>query len=110
MITMTAWWLCARPVDMRKSIDSLMVYALEHHQHLTGQNAYIFCNRSGTRLKVLVQDSAGFWLCLRRLDRGRFTWPADEKVYALQAEQFAWLCAGLDWQKWDKTLPQPKWL
>jgi transposase len=40
------------------------------------------------------------WLSVRRLHQGRFVWPrSGDAVYALTAEQFAWLSAGVDWQR-----------
>ncbi|WP_413544793.1 IS66 family insertion sequence element accessory protein TnpB [Acinetobacter baumannii] len=31
--------------------------------------AYLFCNKRGHRMKVLVHDGLGIWLCARRLNR-----------------------------------------
>ena len=62
--------------------------------------AFVFRNRSGSRIKVLVVDATGVWLCVRRLHEGRFVWPrSDARSCELDAEQFAWLCAGVDWQR-----------
>jgi transposase len=36
--------------------------------------AFIFRNRRATAVKVLVYDGQGFWLCHKRLSRGRFRW------------------------------------
>ena len=35
---------------------------------------YVFRNRSGTALKLLLYDGQGYWLCMKRLSQGRFTW------------------------------------
>ena len=35
---------------------------------------FVFRNRSATAMKVLVYDGQGFWLCHKRLSRGRFCW------------------------------------
>jgi transposase len=35
-------------------------------------HAYLFANRRGNRLKVLVHDGYGIWLANRRLNQGRF--------------------------------------
>ncbi|WP_409360207.1 IS66 family insertion sequence element accessory protein TnpB [Halomonas sp. YLB-10] len=36
--------------------------------------AYLFANRRGNRMKVLVHDGLGIWLCARRLNQGKFHW------------------------------------
>ena len=101
MIAVRHWWLSALPVDMRCGIDRLCARVLEASAAgLTPHTAYLFCNRGGTRLKVLVWDGLGFWLCARRLERGRFILPpAGADSVELTTEQFAWLAAGVDWQR-----------
>jgi transposase len=60
----------------------------------------VFANRRATRLKVLVFDGAGIWLCTRRLQEGRFVWPQDDReVLHLSEQQWRWLVAGLPWQR-----------
>jgi transposase len=39
-----------------------------------GGTVYVFRNRTGTTLKLLVYDGQGFWLCTKRLSHGRFSW------------------------------------
>jgi transposase len=37
----------------------------------------VFRNRRGTAIKLLAYDGQGFWLCHKRLSRGRFRyWPS----------------------------------
>ena len=72
---------------------------------------YVFANRRADRLKVLVYDGAGMWLCTRRLQAGSFAWPREGPDAAagsmnLTREQFDWLVAGLPWQR--LAAPQPK--
>jgi transposase len=62
--------------------------------------AYAFANRRRIRVKLLVWDGSGVWLCQRRLHRGHFTWPStDSAVCTLTVEQWRWLVAGVDWQR-----------
>ena len=97
----TGWWLAVAAIDLRCGIDRLLVAV----QTTLGRDAFdggafVFRNRAGTRIKVLVVDTTGVWLCVRRLHDGRFVWPRDDaKLCELNAEQFAWLCAGVDWQR-----------
>jgi transposase len=96
------------PVDLRCGIDRLLVMV----QELLGRDAfdggaYVFRNRSGTRMKVVCVDGQGVWLCVRRLHRGRFVWPrTSEGSCALSPEQFAWLAAGVDWQRLSQRAEQ----
>jgi transposase len=94
-------WLAVEPVDMRLGIDGLSLKV----QQALGRSpcdgsAYAFCNRRGTRLKLLVWDGTGVWLCVRRLHQGRFTWPQDDTpLWTLSAEQWQWLVSGVDWRR-----------
>jgi transposase len=59
------------------------------------------------RLKVLVYDGVGMWLCARRLQAGGFAWPRDRAgAFELTREQFDWLVAGLPWQRLSAPQPQ----
>lgn len=101
MLSPTGWWLVVAAMDLRCGMDRLLVavQALLGREAIDG-GAYVFCNRAGTRIKVLVVDATGVWLCVRRLHAGRFIWPRrDASLCELSAEQFAWLCAGVDWQR-----------
>jgi transposase len=74
------------PVDFRKGIDSLggvcrQVFA----QDPFSGALFVFRNRTGTAIKLLVYDGQGFWLCQKRLSKGRFQWwpPSAEGLMAL---------------------------
>ena len=70
-------------------------------------HAYVFANRRADRLKVLVYDGSGMWLCTRRLQRGSFAWPGEAAgSLSLTREQFDWLVAGLPWQRLGAPQPQ----
>lgn len=101
MLSPTGWWLAVAPIDLRCGIDRLLVQvqtALGREPFDGG--AYVFRNRAGTRIKVLCVDAHGVWLSVRRLHEGRFVWPrAGAGLCTLTAEQFAWLSAGVDWQR-----------
>jgi transposase len=86
-------WVCAQPVDMRKSIDGLAQLV----GPLLGQDAvcgslFVFLSRGRDKVKILWWDRHGFWLAYKRLEQGRF--PAFEALAggALSgAELMLWL-------------------
>ena len=68
-------WLAVELVDMRRGIDglSMIVQQVLGHPPCAG-SAFIFCNRVGNRIKVLLWDGTGVWLCQHRFHQGRFVW------------------------------------
>jgi transposase len=59
----------------------------------------IFCNGERTRLKGLFWDGSGLWVCAKRLEKGRFSWPdpdASLVCVTLGQEEFSRLIGGLD--------------
>lgn len=109
MIRIDAIWLALGASDLRGGIDKLLAlvvngFALGAQAH----HAYVFANRRADRLKVLVYDGSGLWLCTRRLQEGSFAWPCDPTSgsMALTHEQLDWLVAGLPWQRLSQRPPQ----
>lgn len=108
MIRIEAVWLAVGASDLRGGIDRLLgqvvrSFALGAQAH----HAYVFANRRADRLKILVYDGAGMWLCTRRLQAGGFVWPrGDGGTLDLSREQLDWLVAGLPWQRLGAVFPQ----
>ena len=67
-------------VDFRCQIDGLAAVCRQVFKQDPQSGAlFIFRNRSSTALKILTYDGDGFWLCHRRLSKGRLKWwPEDE--------------------------------
>lgn len=100
MLTPSGWWLAPAPVDLRCGMDRLLLQVQSLGGDPFAGGAWVFRNRTGSRIKVLCVDAQGVWLAVRRLHQGRFVWPrADAAVWAVSAEEFAWLAAGVDWQR-----------
>ncbi|NGX58742.1 MAG: hypothetical protein K940chlam3_01650 [Chlamydiae bacterium] len=63
------------PVDFRKGIDGLAGICLNHlNQDPLCGTIFLFRNRANTSIRALVYDGQGFWLCSKRLSKGRFHW------------------------------------
>jgi transposase len=86
-------YLACGVTDMRKSIDTLSVIVQNSFNlDLYGDSVFIFCNRARDRIKILEWDEDGFYLHLKRLEMGKFNWPAvatDEKTMSLSCEELA---------------------
>jgi transposase len=63
------------PVDGRKGIDSLARLCQEKlaEDPFSGC-VFIFRSRRSTTVRVLTYDGQGFWLLIKRLSKGRFSW------------------------------------
>jgi len=60
----------------------------------------VFRNAVGNRIKVLLWDGNGVWLCQRRLHQGHFIWPKPgECRFSITQAQWEWLIAGVDWHR-----------
>ena len=79
------------PADFRKGIDGLAAVCRGHlHEDPFTGTVFVFRNRRATAIKVLVYDGQGFWLCQKRLSKGRFVyWPtkATERIDILEAHE-----------------------
>lgn len=66
----------ARPVDMRKSFDSLArLVELELGRAPVDGGVFLFVNARCNRAKALCYDGTGLRLFAKRLERGRFAAP-----------------------------------
>ncbi|WP_446812219.1 IS66 family insertion sequence element accessory protein TnpB (plasmid) [Methylomonas sp. 2BW1-5-20] len=94
-------WLAVAPVDMRRGLDGLSAIVQQSlgHSPCAG-SAFIFRNRAGNRLRLLLWDGNGAWLCQRRLHRGSFVGPkATDTCFSMTQDQWQWLITGEDWQR-----------
>jgi len=83
--------LATEPADFRRGIDGLAVLCrtVLASDPMSGA-MFVFRNRRGTSIKILVYDSQGFWLAQKRLSTGHFHWwpkCATEAAQSLEAHQ-----------------------
>ncbi|MDA8221427.1 MAG: IS66 family insertion sequence element accessory protein TnpB [Desulfitobacterium hafniense] len=92
-------YLACGSTDMRKSIDGLAIIVQMNFRLDPFSDAiFVFCNAKRDKLKILYWDRNGFWLYYRRLEKGRFKWPAhsEDKVMHVTERELRWLLDGLD--------------
>jgi transposase len=92
--------LAAGPTDMRKSFEGLFGLVRDRLScdPLSG-HIFLFSNAQRNRLKLLFWDGSGLWVCAKRLEKGRFRWPAaegEESKITLSHEELMLLIGGID--------------
>ena len=94
----TPIWLYSEPVDFRKQIDGLvLLIASELALEPTNGELFLFRNRTAAAIKLLWYDGNGFWLCYKRLEKGRLRFPKNQaEVMQITQDQLSWLLSGLD--------------
>jgi transposase len=94
-------YVATAPVSLRKSFEGLSneVRAALAADPLSG-HVYVFLNRTRTQVKLLMFTRGGFTIVHKRLERGRFTFPARVTPEAtrveIDAHELAMLLEGLD--------------
>lgn len=98
-------------IDMRKGFNGLYGLVRDQlgHDPLSG-HLFLFTNRGRTRIKALVWDGSGLWVCTKRLEKGRFAWPSAPQAGSsiiMRPEELAMLLNGLDF---NEASPRRNWL
>lgn len=94
-------FLAVEPCDLRKSFNGLHALVTEQlgEDPRTGA-LFVFTNRRHTRLKILLFDGTGLWVCTKRLEKGTFSWPRSVEPATtklrLTPEALALLTDGVD--------------
>jgi transposase len=88
------------PADFRGGIDALAqrCRAVLSSDPFSG-TLFVFCNRGRSAIKALYYDGQGFWLCHKRLSKGRFRWwpkEAGSSARSLRTHELAVLLCGGD--------------
>ena len=96
----TRIYLAAGATYMRKSFEGLFGLVRDRLScdPLSG-HIFLFCNAQRNRLKLLFWDGSGLWVCAKRLEKGRFRWPAaegEESKITLSHEELMLLIGGID--------------
>ena len=102
-------WLAGGVSDMRSGMNGLTLQiqeGLRRDPH--AGDLFVFRGRRGDLIKIVWHDGLGLSLYAKRLDHGRFIWPAPaDGAVAISAAQLGYLLDGIDWrnprQTWRPT-------
>ena len=110
----TRIYVAAGATDMRKNFNGLYGLVRDHLGcNPESGHVFLFTNARRNRLKLLVYDGSGLWVCAKKLDGGRFRWPQRDstaKKIVLSTEELALLLGGIDLtqtrpRKWYRKSP-----
>lgn len=92
--------VAVEPADFRCGIDGLAATCRRSlgEDPFSG-TVFVFRNRRRTAIKILIYDGQGFWLCYKRLSKGRFPWwpsRADDSVSPLRSHELQVLLSAGD--------------
>lgn len=89
--------------DLRKGIDGLSAMVEQEFCLDPFSNTlFLFCGRRRDRIKGLYWEQDGFILLYKRLERGAYQWPRNEReAKEITPQQYRWLMEGL-------SVEQPK--
>jgi hypothetical protein len=104
VIRIDATFFAVEPLDMRAGVDTALARVVSVFGEARAHHAYLFINKRANRMKVLVHDGFGLWLCARRLYEGSFirSGMTAERGLALSHEQLQAIVVGLPWQRLDE--------
>jgi transposase len=93
--------VATRPVDFRKGMDGLAAYIQDALKTDPFSGViYVFRAKRADRVKLLFWDQTGLCLLTKRLEDGKFRWPAvRDGVMRLSPAQLSALLEGLDWTR-----------
>jgi transposase len=93
-------WLAVGRTDMRRGMNSLALQVQETlRRDPHAGDLYVFRGRRGDLLKIIWHDGIGMSLYAKRLEKGRFIWPAPvDGMIAITAAQLAYMLEGIDWR------------
>lgn len=98
-------WLATGHTDMRKGFNGLagcVQEMLKRDPH--SGNLFVFRGKRGDLVKLLWHDGQGICLFAKRLERGRFIWPATAgDAVTISAAQLGYLLEGIDWRAPQRT-------
>lgn len=102
----TRIYVAVGATDMRKNFNGLYGLVRDHLKcDPESGHVFLFTNARRNRLKLLVYDGSGLWVCAKKLDGGCFRWPDSNstvKKIVLTHEELTLLLGGIDLKKTER--------
>jgi len=101
-------FLAPGATDLRQSFEGLASATTQilKEDPLSG-HLFVFCNRGRNRIRILLWDGSGYWVLMKRLEKGTFAWPSREEgktSISFRGDELSLLLAGIDL---SRTHPRP---
>lgn len=87
-------YICSKKVDFRKQIDGLVTFIeFEFGQDVIDGSLFIFVNGYKNKIKMIYYDGSGFWMLVKRMEKGKFKNEFEEalKLNTLTQRQLKYL-------------------
>ena len=98
-------WIATGATDMRRGFNGLALQVqevLKRNPH--DGDIFAFRGKRGDLIKLLWHDGQGLCLFAKRLERGKFIWPATKgDAVAITPAQMGYLLEGIDWRHPQRT-------
>jgi len=91
-------YIACGSTDMRKQINGLAAIVQECFSLDPFSSCmFAFCNKNRNIVKILQWENNGFWLYIRRLEKGKFSWPKKNSTQTVKVgyRELNWLLDGL---------------
>ena len=96
----TKLYLATKPTDLRRSFDGLLAM-VEGSFGLCARTGdlFIFLNRAGTQVRILVWERDGYCILMKRLEQGTFRRlhsTCEQEVVTIDVGELSMLLEGID--------------
>jgi transposase len=97
----TRVFMAVAPIDMRKSFDGLCAAVMETLQaNPPDGHLFLFRGKRSDRIKALIWDRNGLAIWYKRLEKGRYRWPARDAVsIEITEQELSLLLDGVDFTR-----------
>ncbi|MEK6778357.1 MAG: IS66 family insertion sequence element accessory protein TnpB [Candidatus Deferrimicrobiota bacterium] len=98
----TRIYVASEPIDGRQGFDALAAWVEAGGLDVYSGHVFVFLSRRMTHLKALTWSRGGFLLLCKRLEQGRFRFPArapGSRTVTIDATDLAMMLDGIDIEK-----------